>query len=258
MKIFIVTQNDPFFLPKFFEIFLHLIDDDIEVIGVNILKPFNSHHSWYELLKKYYGYLGTKEFILLGSEYVIYLLANFFRFEIFINKFFSVKRLIKKNKIPVFSIEKLNSIQFQKLLKCDLLISVACPKILNKKIINIPKYGSINFHSGFLPKYRGINPSFWALLNGEKFSAITVHKMDEKLDNGPIIKQKIIDIDSNATLYSLLNRVSCIGPRVLFDAIKMINKKSFFIGNDRKKSTYYGFPSKKDGKLFRSKGLKFR
>ena len=249
MRIFIITQSEPFYLPKFFEKFLRLIkNDDIEIIGVNILKPFDNDRSWLVSLIKYYKYLGLKEFFILGCEYFFYMLGNFFQIKYFI----SVK------KIPTFSIKKINSVEFQKQLDCDLLVSVACPLIIDKIIIDYPKYGCINFHAGYLPKYRGINPSFWVLLNEEKFSAITIHKMDEKIDNGPIIKQEVFKIENNETLYSLLKKISKNGPSVLVEAIKMVKNDILLINNDINESSYYGFPTREDGENFRSKGLKFR
>ena len=63
-------------------------------------------------------------------------------------------------------------------------------KFLRKKILDAPKYGCINYHTALLPKYRGRQPLFWALLNNEKTTGITIHKMDEFIDKGELIIQK--------------------------------------------------------------------
>ena len=56
----------------------------------------------------------------------------------------------------------------------------------------------------------------------------------------------------------MLKKISKNGPSVLVEAIKMVKKDILLINNDINESSYYGFPTRKDGKLFRSKGLKFR
>ena len=82
--------------------------------------------------------------------------------------------------------------------------------------------------------------------------------MDEKIDNGPIIKQEVFKIENNETLYSLLKKISKNGPSVLVEAIKMVKNDILLINNDINESSYYGFPTREDGENFRSKGLKFR
>lgn len=71
----------------------------------------------------------------------------------------------------------------------DLIISIRFGQILKKSIIEIPKLGVINLHSGILPNYRGVMATFWAMLNNEKQIGTTLHYItNEQIDRGPIIK----------------------------------------------------------------------
>ena len=71
-------------------------------------------------------------------------------------------------------------------LKIDVLVSVHCSKTITPAIFNIPKYGAINSHPSLLPKYRGMSPQHWPIINGDKETGITVHFMSEKVDTGNI------------------------------------------------------------------------
>ena len=62
--------------------------------------------------------------------------------------------------------------------------------IINNDIIKHADLMSINVHGSLLPKYRGRTPHVWAIINGERRAGITIHKIEEGCDTGPIIKQK--------------------------------------------------------------------
>ena len=80
-------------------------------------------------------------------------------------------------------------------------------KILSKRFLSIPKYGALNVHPSLLPKYRGSSPIPNAILNGDKETGITIIKMTDKVDFGPILSQSRLMIspsDTTATLYEQL------------------------------------------------------
>src|SRR3989344_8753370 len=62
-------------------------------------------------------------------------------------------------------------------------------EIIPKKLLELPKYGFLNVHPSLLPKYRGTSPIAGPLINDEKQTGVTIIKMDEKVDHGPIIAQ---------------------------------------------------------------------
>jgi len=91
--------------------------------------------------------------------------------------------------------------------KADVFIVADFGYILSKKIIKMPKYGSLCLHPSLLPKYRGASPVQYAIINGEKETGLTIFQMDEKVDHGPIIaqlKEKIKNDDTAETLYQRL------------------------------------------------------
>ena len=83
-------------------------------------------------------------------------------------------------------------------LKADLFIVVAF-RMLPKIIWEIPTKGTINLHASLLPKYRGCHTNFLQLSKGEKFSGVTLHKIDEGIDTGDIIDKIKFKIKINDT-----------------------------------------------------------
>jgi len=68
------------------------------------------------------------------------------------------------------------------------------PYIIKEKLLSIPKKGWINFHPSYLPFNKGAHPNFWSFAENTP-SGVTIHKIDEGIDTGPIIFQKLIDFD---------------------------------------------------------------
>lgn len=92
-------------------------------------------------------------------------------------------------------------------LEPDLIVVAAYGKIIPQAILDIPKYGALNIHPSALPKYRGPSPIQAAILNGDKESAMTVIKMDQEMDHGPIISTKEIILSDQDTFGSLSKKM---------------------------------------------------
>jgi len=101
----------------------------------------------------------------------------------------------EENNVPFIEQEKLKDKSFlEKLKDYDLFIVASYGKIVPKVILDMPKYGVLNIHPSLLPKYRGPSPLQEQILNNEQIIGVTVMKMDEQIDHGPIITQSKIEI----------------------------------------------------------------
>jgi methionyl-tRNA formyltransferase len=133
----------------------------------------------------------------------------------------------KEYKIPYYKGIKVNSDEFFELassFNCDLFVSMSFNQIFKNRIINLPKLKTINCHAGNLPFYRGRNVLNWVLINDEKEFGITVHYIDDGIDTGDILVQRVFPI-SEVDNYSTLLEVAYIEcASILYDAIKMIQK----------------------------------
>ncbi|MBI2196830.1 methionyl-tRNA formyltransferase [Candidatus Daviesbacteria bacterium] len=108
--------------------------------------------------------------------------------------------------------------------RADLAVVAAYGKILTKEELNAPKYGSINIHPSLLPKYRGPSPIQAAILNGDKVSGITIIKMDEEIDHGPILYQEEMELSDKDTFDTLSKKMfqhsAEVLPQVIQDFVR--------------------------------------
>ena len=114
---------------------------------------------------------------------------------------------------------------FQKIssLKVDIFVVVAF-RILPKKYIELPKFGSINIHASLLPKYRGAAPINLAIINNEKYTGVTTFYINENIDSGDILLQKKVEISENETAGTLHDKLSFEGSRLLCETIDRLSK----------------------------------
>lgn len=138
-----------------------------------------------------------------------------------------VKRVALEQAIPVFQPEKATDPEFLKSLadlQPDLIAVVAYGKILRNQFITIPRYGCINLHSSYLPKYRGASPIQWALMNGDTQTGVTTFMIDEGMDTGNIILQKQVPIGDHDTFGILHDTLASEGARVLWETIQLFEQ----------------------------------
>ncbi|MEK7189987.1 MAG: methionyl-tRNA formyltransferase, partial [Patescibacteria group bacterium] len=102
----------------------------------------------------------------------------------------------------------------------DLGVAVQYGLLIPKHILKTPKHGIINIHPSLLPKYRGASPIQSAILRGETQTGITIMKIDEGLDTGPIILQKTAQIEPNETYTTIAQKLAKIASSALTEAIQ--------------------------------------
>ena len=144
----------------------------------------------------------------------------------------SLSEACLKNHIPCIKPNRVTNILVDKIeeINPDIIFSVYYRKILPEKILHIPKNGCYNIHPSILPFYRGPVPTAWAILNGEKYFGITIHKMDKGIDTGDILVQKKYKILDNETGFELYNRGMKLGAILLINNFNKIiyNKLAHF------------------------------
>ena len=153
-----------------------------------------------------------------------------------------VEEFCKKNKIIFKNPDNLNNesnFKFLKELLPDIVIVVAYGQIIPKKFLSLSKYGYINIHASLLPKWRGAAPIQRAIMNGDKKIGISIMKIQEKLDSGPILMLKELNLLQNETYGEVEKKLSVIGANLLIESIKNIeNRKVNFIEQPHSKATY--------------------
>lgn len=169
-----------------------------------------------------------------------------------------VKVLAEKYNIPVAQPEKIaDFISDIKNLKPDLGIIAAYGQILPKDILTIPQYGFLNVHPSLLPRHRGSSPIQYTILNGDEKTGVTIIRISEEVDAGPILAQKEIEISRKETFASLHNKLAELGAELLIEALpKLLAGKLSPLPQDETKATYTKILKKDHGKIDWQKSAK--
>ncbi len=263
MNIYFLTQEEPFYLPGFFVRFMRQKTNNINIVGASIFPPFNSQRSWSGVMRDYLHFYGLKFFIRQSLYFLRHKTINFLKIYKFTKEYHSVLAVFRDNDVPIINVDDVNAPDFidhlKKINYIDFIISIACPKILKPEIIAMGKQGCINLHNGYLPRYRGINPIFWTMLNGESKTAMSIHYITTGIDEGDLILQKELAIEKGDSLDVMYRKIVEQGPCAVLEALDSLNKGTAVIKpNKAGESTYFGFPTKEDGEKFRKMGLKYR
>ena len=153
-----------------------------------------------------------------------------------------IEEFSKKNKINFKNPINLNSDEELKIFKelsPDIVVVVAYGQIIPKNFLNITKFGFINIHASLLPKWRGAAPIQRAIMNGDKKIGVSIMKIEEKLDSGPVLASKEIELGQNATHGEIEKTLSVMGANLLVENLKRLERgNSKFIGQVHSEATY--------------------
>lgn len=160
--------------------------------------------------------------------------------------------IAKKHNLKIITPVEFNDNILKQLqeLQADVFVIVAYGKIIPPNIINIPSQGLINIHPSLLPKYRGPSPVQTALLNNEKFTGVSIMKIDHKIDHGPILFQISEPIEPNDNNLFLTNRLFEIGAKYLPTILtKYLKKELIPYPQNHSLATYTKLIKKEDGQI---------
>ena len=119
------------------------------------------------------------------------------------------------------------------------------PFIIPNDILQLPPQGFINFHYGLLPACRGPQPILWHLLNNDKEAGVTVHKVDEGIDTGPVIMQEKIPIEDNDTYGTLQSRLAYLAAKQAANLLKILSFGTIIptTPQNEESAAYYEMPN---------------
>nr|VFK51120.1 MAG: methionyl-tRNA formyltransferase [Candidatus Kentron sp. TUN]VFK52547.1 MAG: methionyl-tRNA formyltransferase [Candidatus Kentron sp. TUN]VFK52866.1 MAG: methionyl-tRNA formyltransferase [Candidatus Kentron sp. TUN] len=164
-----------------------------------------------------------------------------------------VKQLATYHCLPVYQPETCrDSKEWQPLaaLKPDILVVAAYGLILPREVLEIPRYGCINVHASLLPRWRGAAPIQRAILAGDTETGVSIMRMDEGLDTGPVFRTARCHIDAGDTSASLHDRLAALGARTLIRTLHDIAiGKMDSVPQDQAQATYAKRITKSEGQL---------
>ena len=178
----------------------------------------------------------------------------------------------KVNKSPIQSLSETLNIEFRtpislknnneeknflKKLNADIAIVVAYGQLIPKDYLDLTKKGFINIHASLLPKWRGAAPLQRSIMNQEKETGISIMKIIEELDAGPICKTYNLEILENENVESLSERLSLLAAKKILDDIdEILEDKAIFKSQEDLKATYANKILKSEGKIDWSEPVK--
>ncbi|MBD1172248.1 methionyl-tRNA formyltransferase [Pelagibacterales bacterium SAG-MED05] len=148
------------------------------------------------------------------------------------------------------SLDNHEEYNYLKKLEPDIVVVIAYGKIIPKKFLDLSKYGFINVHASLLPKWRGAAPIQRSIMNLDNQTGISIMKIVEELDAGPVMHQDKIQINENVDALTLSKVLSKLGAKSIINAIDKIEKgEATFIEQDHGKATYAKKILKTEGRI---------
>ena len=151
---------------------------------------------------------------------------------------------------PVSLKNNKNEYEYLKELNADIAIVVAYGQIIPKKILTLTKKGFINIHASLLPKWRGAAPIQRSIMNLDKQTGISIMKINEKLDTGPVCSTYKLDIKDNDNAEIISERLSVLAAEKILDNVdEILENKLEFKEQLHKGATYANKIEKSEGKI---------
>ena len=165
----------------------------------------------------------------------------------------AVEEFCKKNNINFNNPTNLNNkeeLNIFKKLSPDIVVVVAYGQIIPKNFLDIAKFGFINIHASLLPKWRGAAPIQRAIMNGDKKIGVSIMKIEEKLDSGPVLASKEMELDQTATHGEIEKKLSIMGANLLVENLNELETGNLkFIAQVNSEATYANKINKDETKI---------
>lgn len=255
-------MDEPFYIPKYIDNILRKCGEEVDIIKIIALPPHISKKGYLETVRNFLDYFGVIVFSYMVLLRAFYRISDFIKDTLKIStRFHSVRLVCKYSNVSFARAATINHNQILSEiegLNPDVIFSVAAPQIFGNKIISIPRKGCLNIHSSLLPKYRGLNANFWVLAKGEKRTGVTIHYINPGIDDGDILLQKEVLIESDWSLNDLYHNIMEAGSSAVAECLRLIqNDEAVASPNDISNGTYFTFPTRKDVREFRKLKKRF-
>jgi methionyl-tRNA formyltransferase len=250
MRVLIVTQDDPFYLPIFLRHLFAEVNEGVTIQKVFCLDPFGE--SFVALVGRMYRLYGLVNFVRRGVGYVIRKASDALGMSSH-----SVLTVAKAQGIPSERVNTVNSASFIKYVEeeeIDVVLSVSAPEIFSPSLLNAPMWGCLNVHTAKLPMYRGMLPTFWALYHGDDEIGVTIHTMEEEIDQGKIAQQSTFPVGSSDTLDDIIKRGKKEGGKLAAKVLNTLAEGEVQLRPMEGEESYFSFPSAKERRELQQMG----
>jgi methionyl-tRNA formyltransferase len=245
MRIVFLTTADPIYLPAFFDAVLSVRAH--ETAAVYAVPPLYKNQTAARAAWRYFRTFGFEGLAGLGTRVIKAKASGS-----------SIATACKRHGVRYAETEDVNAPPFLEELRSlgtDVIVSVSCPQIFKKPLIELPAKGCLNVHGSTLPQYRGVMPSFWMLTNGEQTAGVSVYFVNEDIDAGDVCGLRTFAIDPEETLDAFLRRSKMIAARLLLDVLDRIETGRIQTSPlNLTEGSYFSWPDRDAVRRFRAAG----
>ncbi len=263
---YVFIQDDPFYLTKVLDKFLREYADS--TAGINIQPNTQG--------KRTVKQTAMDLFKVYGFRYFQWKLRNYLWNKVkakVINGFLgstrrchTVAAVAKKYRVRIDRNPDVNSESFRQMLRdrgVQFIVSISGTQMYRKPLREQTPLGIVNCHGALLPKYRGLMPSFWTLANGEHEGGVSVHYVDAKLDNGPIIVQRRYRLHPHDTLEDVMARGKDLAAECIIECCRIVEDCHArgvpvpTMPNPESELSHFSMPTAEDVARFKRNGHRF-
>lgn len=246
LRILFVTENDPLYVIRFFDVFFaEYPRDRFRIVGVTVDEAF--HEPPLKTARRMWRFFGPVDFFRTLARWIAAKVRG--------RSIAALARRHGLSLIPTGSVNDPAYVARVRELAPDVIVSVAAPEIFRKDILSAARLGCVNIHSGRLPVYRGMMPNFWQLLHGEPHAVLTVHEMVERLDAGAILGTHELPLHERDSLHRVMRAAKEEGARLMIRVLDQIRAGTVTrTPLDMTGARYFRFPGPEDVRQFRRRG----
>jgi methionyl-tRNA formyltransferase len=158
--------------------------------------------------------------------------------------------------LKVYQPEKMRDLDVGEMLRAlmpDVMVVVAYGQIIPRDVLAIPDKGVVNVHASLLPRHRGASPIAHAILAGDRETGVTIMKMDEQLDHGPLLAVQATPIGEAEHAVALTARLAALGALLLVITLENLDVIRA-VEQDHARATVAPRLRREDGELSGSEG----
>src|SRR5579859_2194395 len=162
----------------------------------------------------------------------------------------SIVTIAWKRDIPVWEVASMSAPETNNLFtqyRPDIMGVASVSLYIPRAILDIPRLGCLNAHPSLLPANRGPDPLLWTFHDDQRETGVTIHRMDERLDSGPIVAQEKITVPDGITYAQFEAECAALGGKLLAQSLwQLYHGTATLTPQDESKSSYLPMPAEKD------------
>jgi len=258
IRVFILTQNEPFYIPKVIRYLLDHQGEDYEIVGVTVLSPHRKNKTMLDWFKERARIYTLRELFLTGSAVVLCMLHHKFSKAAKKGRF-SVRDLLTYRSVSFMETKDVNApgyVEKLRKLNLDVILSISPPHIFKAGLLSLPTLFSLNAHGTLLPRHRGVFGSWWTLYCGDREAGATIHTMELRLDAGEIVWQKAFLVKSDDTQYSIAYGTKKLLAEGLVETLQAVRNDIVQFMQKRYEESYHRAPTQEEGRNFHHQGYR--